>query len=631
MRATPTTFACPGCGAALAEGTTRCEQCHIRLSGEIALRLWQVDQQIAALRSQREWLVSALRRDDVLDVAPLASARSGPGDETRRVLLGLGALCLIAALTAATALIWPALGVGGQTTVLLFVTAMLLVGAVRLQHRLPATADAIAAVGVGAATVDLVAARRLIAPDLGGPASHLYWFVGTCLLTAVLAFVAVLARRLYTPTVGAVLASYGAVVALVSPQTLDGVALVGLIGSALSVVVARVASRLPMMGAAAHATALVGGAAFLAVGSGASLLSADGRGAGMWCGLALSLAVAVVPARAVAAAGGVLASIVLLRAELVPLGTWADVTAGVSAAILLTAGAVLSSTSRWARVATYLGAGSVITEIVAQRSLQIDALARAHLVGGAIGLSIVAVMCGVAVALSARDESASAAAVGATCAVAGVVAESFGTSSLQAASDATAVVTAAMFLLGVAALLRLTRARDVAVATSVATAAGILAAVSVDVSIALRVVSTPEAFVVAPAFVAFVLGLLAMRRTPGRSSWVLLPAVLFATAPTLLLALHGDLTRQIVALTVAAAMLVVGAQGRFICPLTTGAVEIVLVVGRVLGPEIEKLPRWLTLAVLGAAFIAVGSTWERRVQAMRKMADRLRPAVAGLR
>ena len=643
MSSASTTFACPGCGALLPTGTARCDHCRIRLRGDLAVRLWHLDQQLAALRGQRDWLVGALRRDDAPDALPQLpqlpqlDGGSAPGTETRRVLLGLGAVCLIAALTAATALIWPALGVGGQTTVLLIVTAALLGGAVRLRHRLPATADAIAAVGVAATAVDLVAGRRLVVPDLGGAASHGYWFAGSMLVCALLAYVGARARALHSPTVGAVLASYAAVIAMVSPGSVDDVALVGLLGSILSAAIVRWAPQLPLMPASARSTALVGGAGSLAVGAGAALLSADGRTVGMWCGLALSLAIAAVPGRAAAAAGGVLASAVLVRADLVPLHSSAVVTAAVSAAVLMTAAAVRASSPSPSlsplllRVAAYLGAASVVVEIVAQRRLQVSALAGGHLVEGAIGLGVVAVVCGVAAALSMRVESASFAAVGATCAAAGAVAEAFGTSGLHAASDATAVFTGAMFLLAVVAMLRATRARDLAIVAAAGASAAALAAIAVDVSLALDVVRTAEAFVIAPAIVTAVLGAVAMRRMPALSSWALLPALFVATAPTLILALEGDLNRQVVVLAVAAAMLVAGAQGRLVCPLATGAVELALVTGRVLGPEVQQLPRWLSLGVLGATLIGLGSTWERRLQDVRRVAERLRPAVSALR
>src|SRR5581483_4857104 len=99
------------------------------------------------------------------------------------------------------------LGVAGQTAVLLLATAALLTGAVRLQHRLPATSEAIAAVGAAAVAVDVVAGRRLVVPGLTGAASHLYWVAAAMLAAAALGYAGSRARRLHSPAAGAVVAS----------------------------------------------------------------------------------------------------------------------------------------------------------------------------------------------------------------------------------------------------------------------------------------------------------------------------------------------------------------------------------------------------------------------------------------
>jgi len=67
------------------------------------------------------------------------------------------------------------------------------------------------------------------------------------------------------------------------------------------------------------------------------------------------------------------------------------------------------------------------------------------------------------------------------------------------------------------------------------------------------------------------------------------------------------------------------------CPLAAGAFAITLVVLRVLGPQVAHLPRWLSLGVAGALLIAVGATWEKRLQDIRVAGDRLRPVVDALR
>src|SRR4051794_3471885 len=228
LMTTATMFACPGCGAETPAGTVRCELCRIRLTGELAMQLWRLDQELATLTSRRVHLVDLLRRDDVPAVArPTFVAGPAAGTETRRVLLVLGVVCVVGALSAATALIWPALGPGGQTALLALVTLALLVGATRL-GRLPATAEAIATIGVAATAVDAIAGRRLVASGIGGPASHAYWVTATALAAAMLAVVAARARWLHAPAVGAVVATFALVVAVVEPRTASSYAMVGL-------------------------------------------------------------------------------------------------------------------------------------------------------------------------------------------------------------------------------------------------------------------------------------------------------------------------------------------------------------------------------------------------------------------
>src|SRR4051794_13784191 len=91
LMTTATMFACPGCGAETPAGTERCAACRIRLTGELAMQLWNLDQQLASLRVRRQALVDLLRRDDSPGVTrPTFVARPAAGTETRRVLLVLG-------------------------------------------------------------------------------------------------------------------------------------------------------------------------------------------------------------------------------------------------------------------------------------------------------------------------------------------------------------------------------------------------------------------------------------------------------------------------------------------------------------------------------------------------------------
>lgn len=645
------TFECPGCGTALAGGTGRCGDCGIRLVGELAARLWGLDQHIAVLFAQREQIVVALRRDDAANATRSSRPVAAVGTETKRLLLGLGAVCLVASLSAGTALIWPALGVGGQTAVLLFLTVALFAGAVGLQRRLPATAEAIAAVAVAACGVDVVAGRRLVAPDLAGATAHAYW-IGTALAAVgVLCVAGSLARRLYSPAVGAVVASYGAVVAIVSPTSPDDVALVGLLGTVLGVALVYGADIAPMQRRGIRDSAALGALMSTAVGVAAALESAPGRAVGLACGLAMAVGMPVVahaverrvapvhpvdPAaaaarvrRGAALAGGVVAAVLLLRAAVIPLGASSLVTAGAAAAVLL---AGLAWTKRRPESPVlFVGAGAGLVEIAAQVTLQGRALTDADLGRGAIGLGIVAVISAVAAAVASRSEIVAVAAASSAAAAIGAVAEAVGIDGVTAASGASGAAAAGIFGIAVFALAVSPGRRLLLPSAAVAATSGIAAAVAIHVNLAVRGVTVPEAYVIVPGVATLLLGLLAMRRRSAGSSWVLLPAFFIGTMPTLSLALGGDGTRQVALLLAGGILIVLGAHLRLACPLWVGATELLLVVSRIVGPQIEQLPRWLTLGLLGAALLGLGATWERRVQDVRGMAERLRPEIAALR
>ena len=624
MTGPATMFVCPGCGVPTSSGTTRCVHCNIRLVGERALQLWRLDQQLDALRAQRAWLVEVLRGDD--DVVPTALPTTG--SETRRVLLGLGAVCLIAALTAGTALIWPALGVAGQTVVLLLVTALLLVGAVRMQQ-LPATAEALAAVGVAAVAVDVVAGRRLVAPDLSGAASHGYWLVGSLLAAVLLAGVATFARWLQAPAVGAVLATYGAVVAAVSPHSIGQVALVGVVGVAVSLVLLRLSDVMP---AAVTATATVGGVVFAGTVVVASLVGAETSVLAMWCGLALGVAAAFLPPRAEAAAGGgLLVAVMLLFGNVIVVGSSALVTASVAAALLPVV--VIPARSAWQPRATwFVFGGAVVVEIVEQLSMQSFAVQGSDLARAAVGLVIVAALAALATAWSwSRHEGvAGGFAVLCSTAIVGATAEALGVNGGRAAAEGAAIVAG-----GICVLALVVAAAEAAVvarlAGLVAAATGLWASIAVGASLGLHHVTTLEAYVVTPGLVCLALGLVALTRLPAVPSWVLMPAALVTLTPTLLLALRHDLDRQVVLLVVGAGLVGLGAQLRLVCPLAVGTTVVSVLTLRLLGPQIVQLPRWLTLSIIGAALILLGATWERRLQDMRNAADRVRPLVAALR
>ncbi|HEX3900488.1 MAG TPA: hypothetical protein VHW74_15110 [Mycobacteriales bacterium] len=115
-----------------------------------------------------------------------------PGIETRQVLLALGALCLIVAFSAGTALVWSSLGGGGQLVLMTSVTTLLLGGAATLK-RLPATSEALGTVGLAGCAVDAIAARTLHLADAAGVPLH--WYVTASALAVAAVSVGLWAAR----------------------------------------------------------------------------------------------------------------------------------------------------------------------------------------------------------------------------------------------------------------------------------------------------------------------------------------------------------------------------------------------------------------------------------------------------
>ena len=631
---TATMFACPGCGAETPAGTVRCELCRIRLTGELAMQLWRLDQELGTLTERRLGLVEALRRDDETVPRPMIVIRPAPGTETRRLLLVLGVVCVVGALSAATALIWPALGPGGQTALLALVTVALLVGATRL-GRLPATAEAIATIGVAATAVDVVAGRRLVANGIGGPASHAYWVIATALAAVMLAVAAARARWLHAPAVGAVAATFALVVAVVQPRTASAYAVVGLVEVVLGLGIARLASSLSMSATAVRAAALAGAAAFTLVTAVASLQAAVERAPALWCGVALGAGAVVTRSRWAAVAGGAFAGFLLALAPVVPVDNAPLTVAAVAAALLLASWLRVPAgwaASGWAELFKSMGIGvAVVCGLGAEQTMQMSAADGHDLGVAAAGLMLIAVVSASVSWLASSDEMAIVASAATTAVGALALVEATAGQGADVTAGTTAVFAGLVALVALAATATLSRARLAWTAGAVAAVSVVVASIASDVALSLRGTQLVEAYVAVPAVLFAALGAVAMLRLPSASSWLLAPSIAIVLLPSLALALHGDTGRQVLVIAAGLLLVLLGAQWRLACPLAAGAIAMTLVVLRVLGPEVAQLPRWLSLGVAGALLIGVGATWEKRLLEIRLTGNRLRPVVDALR
>ena len=191
---------CPACGTDVT-AQTACPHCGIDLSGEEASRLRDLLDQVAGF--DQEWSSLAARRREAVDEiealrssivgpsprfdasapsAPTRSATEWNVELVRTWLLWLGvALLTLSALTF-TVVAWARLGPGGRAGLLAGGTALACGLAVALRRRLPATAQALTALGIALALVDWQALR--VAGMAPGISDAAWWSLGTATVGA---------------------------------------------------------------------------------------------------------------------------------------------------------------------------------------------------------------------------------------------------------------------------------------------------------------------------------------------------------------------------------------------------------------------------------------------------------------
>lgn len=107
-----------------------------------------------------------------------AAVPPGGGPSAQTLLLSVGALLLVVAASVFTAVAWPRLGPAGQLALIVVATVAVTALALRIRHRLPGTAEALAALAVGLALVVLVALPMLgVAPEQWREIDSPYWLV----------------------------------------------------------------------------------------------------------------------------------------------------------------------------------------------------------------------------------------------------------------------------------------------------------------------------------------------------------------------------------------------------------------------------------------------------------------------
>ena len=548
-----------------------------------------------------------------------------------RILLGLGAGCVLVAAVIFLAVAWSWLGIGGRTAVLVTLTAAsAALGQWLARRDLRVAAEALTAIALGLLTLDLVGAR-----DAGWVSLRLDVLVGAALLAASLALLRRLTAQVVAPVGLAVLAAGIAdATGQVEPAALGVV----LGGAALG----WLGRRLVLLPWSAVA---VGGCAYLALLGAAGLraaadLSLTGlwlEGHGWWLLIAGALPLAHRYSRPVAAVvlSGVVAlpaadegttAVALGAAALIAVwgvvarrwdGAWAPV--GVAA--------LVSTTQVLVLVGQAFGALTGGTVVPAAHPLVLPLTALAAVVAApwrwraataALWLSSV-----LAAVLLATDVPADLRALAVVAAAgllallvprleAEVAAWTIGLGALAAAGLPALDLTVAGALVSASAMVHRDR-------RLLGWAGGLLLAAATWVQLAEIGVETPEAYTLPAACALLALGLLRLRREPAADSMtLLLPGLLLATVPSLVLVLVDPVSPRAVALGLAClVLLLAGTALQWSAPVVVGAVVGGLLVLRELAPYAVQTPQWVLIGAAGTLLIGVGVTWEARLRDLR--------------
>ena len=155
---------CPDCRSPLTIGSTTCAECRLELSGSLGLELLatltRADSLLAQMRQRSQLIATAAPAPRP---APTAAAPySAPpvrSSSVPQILLGLGAVCLLAAALVFLAVTWSVMGVGGRTATLVgFTVTTGALTAWAARRGLRGAAEALGVVTLGLAVLDLYGA-----------------------------------------------------------------------------------------------------------------------------------------------------------------------------------------------------------------------------------------------------------------------------------------------------------------------------------------------------------------------------------------------------------------------------------------------------------------------------------------
>ncbi|SHN77487.1 hypothetical protein SAMN05660350_02529 [Geodermatophilus obscurus] len=581
----------------------------------------------------------------------------------QQVLLGLGALLVVAAGIAFVAVAWTRLGLVFQSAVMATVTATACgVSAWTARRGLRATEEALAAAGAALLAVDLGAAHALGLWGLDGVPVRL-WTAFSCVGVAAVALgLGRLTHSTVTWPLVALLAVQLVPLLLVPEEAIAGSAgVAAVLGTALLDVVVLLRLRAVLaplaqslaglwaVGAAGSGVLLAwtgtavdawtATALLAAAGAVGLLLRQDARLAGRLPGApvlagtaAASTAVALTGALARADLAGRVAAAalgLLLVTAAVPAAPRRTLLAAVlpSGGLLIAGGAaLLAGEGRFGVLGLVVLAGTVPAALAAVRLVAI----RPRAVGAAL-------LCPVVAVLLAREEGWLGTAVAGLLVVL-VAAAGFALAAARAGTpeEPAAAGAAALATLVTAVSTAETGAwGQVAVQLAIAGAAGgayALVAARRDVALLAvadlvaacwvaaggAAVQTVEVYTL-PAAVGLLVVALPRLRAGARSWAAEGAAVGTAVAPSALVVVADPSAPRLVLVVLAAgALTAVGTLTHRQAPFVVGAASLAFVVLGRLTPYAPLAPRWLTLAVVGLLLLALGATYERRRQQARE-------------
>jgi hypothetical protein len=185
---------CPGCGTPLSTGSLVCAVCALDLGGPLGKELFTT-------LAHADSLIDRMRRQSAMSQVPGPLPVPGPqpatavrGSSVPRILLGLGAVCLLVAALVFLAVTWSVMGVGGRTATLVgltLTTGGLTAWAAR--RGLRGAVESLGLVTLGLAVLDLYGADN--AGWFGNPSEAVMsTIVGAALVAGGLAATSALAR-----------------------------------------------------------------------------------------------------------------------------------------------------------------------------------------------------------------------------------------------------------------------------------------------------------------------------------------------------------------------------------------------------------------------------------------------------